>query len=765
VPLYRPSIMTTQRVTTLAHRLFRALSSGNRFFGVLLCVCLIHFTAGCATKPTVQQVSTNYSLDVRDPVIRKFTEITNKVDLHATGTFKGGGALIHGVPVKVEEGTTFVLSLSIPITDPKSIQMGAATGSLKVSKPLLLAGVPVPQEIILTPGKATAEVDLLGSVGVFLVNTISAASLDTSTGKDAQSLIQDVTIDSARFDLRSSAIDLGKLHLNFAPGSTIILSKLKFDHALNYDGTFTTDLKLSPGCKYAGEKADFTFDSGTAKLILNAKKVNDVLSLKAVTAEKSIVLGKCTYKFGKIKQCAAKSETAQLEIRKFEWQKTEGQEKAALHCSLAMLLQNSSLLLKNPKESFNLTAQFAHNIPALLQVDRTPEGVVNEWWTEQSNTADSFAMNVVGGGAETSMVCGKTVLGPVSLSKSGDLEFSFKQGTSALKSARWSCGKRGFNLACSPDSTLSIPPGSSMSWLKDAGGSKTNLPLSVKVNKATLSGAGENIELSNLRGKVLLVVDNGTQLNGDLDFSIVNSELLGQQKMDIKTHSISFVPAKGGGEAILKQCSMAMTNAALAALVNAQLPQEKTFTVDKMVLERQRWRYRKFEVTKVTVRNLAVAQVKSVSSTEEHFSVTGNVMVEGTVEKGGLLSVIKKTKKWEEKPWTAKGQVVGDGVLTYKILPKSSLRDSIIDYELSLDLRPTKNVDLDWSQVSDGILSKAENGIITKFIEKFDPEAIIQKSHVKIATSTRFKTIRVRDVATAPTNDGLRVDFSTELDL
>jgi hypothetical protein len=757
--------MTAHGNTEFSLKPAHAVTSGKHLLGLLLCFCLIVFDAGCATKPSVQQISTNYSLDVRDPVIRKFTEITNKVDLHATGTFKGGGALIHGVPVKVEEGTTFVLSLSIPITDPKSIQMGLATGSLKVSKPLIVAGVPVPQAIILTPGKAIAEVDLLGSVGMFLVNTISAASLDVSTGKDAQSLIQDVTIDSARFDLRSSAIDLGKLHLNLAPGSTILLSKLRFDHALNYDGNLITDLKLAPGCKYAGEKADFTFDSGTAKLNLNAKKVSDVIYLKAASAEKAIILGKCTYKFGKIKQCAARSETASLEVRKFEWQKTEGQEKAILHCNVAMLLQNSTLLLKNPKESFTLTAQFAHSIPALLQVDRTPTGSINEWWTEKTNTADNFAIDVLGAGAETSMVCGKTVLGPVSLSKSGDLEFSFKQGTSTLKSAKWACGKRAFNLVCSPDSTLSIPPGSSMSWLKDAEGSKTNLPLSVKVSKATLSGAGENIQLSDLRGNVSLIVDNGTQLNGDLDFSIINSELLGQQKVDIKTHSISFVPAKGGGEAILKQCSMAMTNAALAALVNAQLPQEKTYTVDKMVLERQRWRYRKFAITKVTVRDLQVAQVKCTAATEEHFSVTGNVKVEGTVEKAGLLAVIKKTKKWEEKPWTAKGQVVGDGVLKYKIIPKTSLRDSIIDYELSLDLRPTKDVDLDWSQVSDGILSKAENSVITKFIEKFDPAAIIQKSHVKIATSTRFNAIRVRDVATAPTDNGLRVDFSTELDL
>jgi hypothetical protein len=74
-------------------------------------------------------------------------------------------------------------------------------------------------------------------------------------------------------------------------------------------------------------------------------------------------------------------------------------------------------------------------------------------------------------------------------------------------------------------------------------------------------------------------------------------------------------------------------------------------------------------------------------------------------------------------------------------------------------------VELDWSQVSDGLLSKAENSIITKFIEKFDPAAIIQKSHVKIATSTKFKSIRVRDVATKPTPDGLQVDFATELDL
>jgi hypothetical protein len=140
--------------------------------------------------------------------------------------------------------------------------------------------------------------------------------------------------------------------------------------------------------------------------------------------------------------------------------------------------------------------------------------------------------------------------------------------------------------------------------------------------------------------------------------------------------------------------------------------------------------------------------------------------VQGTIEKGGLLAVLKKEKSgWEVKPWSATGKVEGDGVLKYKIKPLDPFTKSQIDYELSLDLKPAKDVDLDWTQVSDGLLSKAENSIITKFISSYDPKAYLKKASYKFfkTETKKLSNVVVTKVATAPTKDGLSIAFSAQV--
>jgi hypothetical protein len=431
-----------------------------------------------------------------------------------------------------------------------------------------------------------------------------------------------------------------------------------------------------------------------------------------------------------------------------------------------MKIEKSNLVIKNARKTFSLVADFSTPIPAKLEVDLKDGAIATNWWTTTTNKADKCLIDISAKTSTTSLVLGRTEVGPVALSKEGDLDFSFDKGVSQLQKLKWSNAKRFFDIACSAGSTISIPPNMSMSLLKDQDSSVTKLPLNLKVGQATVSGSKSDIEISNVKGNVLLVVDNGTSLKGGLDFSLVNCDLLGEHQIDIHTDELKFISDKKGGRVSLNSCKMIVTNKAMAAIINEQIPSENSYEVDKCLLEEQKWRYRNAVLKNVKITHTHLNQLKACAPGEERFTVTGDVAVQGTIEKGGLLAVLKKeSSNWEVKPWSATGKVEGEGLLKYQIKPQDPFNKSQINYELSLDLKPPKNVDLDWTEVSDGLLSKAENSIITKFISSYDPKAYLKKASYNFfkTESKKLSNVVVSKVVTAPTKNGLSITFSAQV--
>jgi hypothetical protein len=163
---------------------------------LLLTISSSLLLTGCAKKNITGQISSaNIGWTVHDPVLSKFTHICKNVELNAEGEFKKGSANIHGFQIGTQDGTKFSLSLNIPINDPERINFGTATGALTVSKPITINNIPLPQKVVLEPGKATAEVDLLGGMSEFLLNIITSKPADQTNGA-ARSIIQAVTIKS-----------------------------------------------------------------------------------------------------------------------------------------------------------------------------------------------------------------------------------------------------------------------------------------------------------------------------------------------------------------------------------------------------------------------------------------------------------------------------------------------------------------------------------------------------------------------------------------
>jgi hypothetical protein len=726
--------------------------------------------SGCSSQKTTVQLKNNFAWHVQDPILSRFTNICSSIQLNVSGSFKKGTANFKGLPISADDGTDFVLSLKIPIVDPEQINFGLASGYLNLTKPIKLAGIPLPQQLALEPGKASAQVDFIGGLGDFLMNSVTShASSDTDSG-GLGNIIKTVNVKTMTLSLADGKpLDLGRLHLVVGPDSTVTMKNLTLNERLDYQGKAEAQLNFKPGCEYIGKHAEFKFNGGKAQLNLHAAKVGDLYSFKSDPTGSIADLTDCSYLFGKYKQCEAKSRHGILHIEQFLCEDIAHQQYPKFDSKSSMLLEKSQLLIRNPKKTFKLTSNFSTPIPAMLQLSAENGELATQWWTEKTNQADNVTMDMSPQASTTELVLGKTLVGPVQLSKEGDLDFSFDKGVSVLKQLKWSNDKKSFEMSCRGDSTISIPPNMSMSVLKDEGGTATTLPLNLDVDKAIITGSkGSETELNDLSGKVILTVDNGTKLTGNLQMSLVSCDLLGCHTIKLQTDGLSLTSDKSGGLVGINVCKLNVSNSEMSGIINEEIPTEQEYDVNKPLQEKQKWRYRNAMLKHVTVKNIKIKQLQAKGPGLETFTVSGDVAIQGTIEKGGLLSVIKKQKRdWDVCPWSATGQVEGDGYVKYKADPKVPLSDSKVGYEMSIDLKPADNVDLDWSHVDTGLLSKAEHAIITKFISSYDPKAFLKTATIKVfkQRSTKLDRIIVNGLKTAPTKDGLCVSFSSRIHL
>ncbi len=731
-------------------------------------ITLLASSCGYLPEPQTQSLPVNLSLEVSDPLFRRVTNATELFEVKASGVFTAGAVTIRRVPVKIDEDTKFQLIFTLPISDPAHINFAVASGKLTTSRPVVVGGVAIPQEIILAKGQATGRVDLLQSIGVFLFNVILNQIVDPLGGGDVRQVIKSVTVERAVLNLRPDAsFDVGRFHINTAPHSKIEFSNLVFDQSSNYEGQCLMDLRLARDCIYNGVRTDFAFNGGHALFSLNAKRANRTLTLTSDSSQKPFDLNDCLYRFGKKKQCSAHAERMLLHVTKLNWQKTENTDGPIFQFLASMIIERSQLTIKNQKNDFALVAHFTQQIPADLEIDRDEQSSKHYWSTNKVNTADSLDIEIKRPSTTISLASGKTAIGPVSLSKEGDFQFTFSQGTTALRKITWGNNKKKMTLSCSGSSTLSIPKGMSMDIIRDEAGMRTSLPLSVKLATATIGGPAGNLKLNSMNGKVLINVDRGADLSGDLDFAIAESALLGKSDVLVKVHGIELSTQNGQSLVHFKQCSLTIPDETLRSAINDQLPSEKTFPLEKMVLKRQRWRYKEVAINAVTVNKLTISKMSALAANKEHFVADAHVTVNGTVEKSGLLAVLKKSSHWKECPWSASGLVTGTGQVQYTFVPNNTLSDSELRYETALKLAAPRDVDLDWSKVSGGLIEAAESSVITGLIKKIKPVPINYAGNLKLfaANNSQAKSLRITNLKTKPATGGVELDFAAELNI
>ncbi len=735
---------------------------------LVLMSCALLCSGACTeVKPIQKQtVKADINVKVDDPVVRKITEITDRLDLEASGKFKGGTFLVRDKTLRFEPDTTFKLILTLPITDPSVISTKYATGELITSKPISVNGIPAPEKLVLSKGKVTADVDLVRTIGIFLLNVLENQDVNSDEGGDWKKAFEQLVITKSALELRpDSTMELGKQHVHIGKNSTLTFKNLAVDSNFNYQGQCVVDINFANQCTYHGTKVDIDFNGGSMLVVLDAKRLNRVVTLSSPGKQKLIRLTDCIYRFGKEKKSSAHADVVLLDEKQFSWQKTEGTDKPAIHFASDMTLQKTKLHILNTK--LDLLADFPSSVPANLEINRKEDGLMEtNFGTPKLVPAATADITLHRVNTEINVKLADALVGPIAITKFGDLQLSLANGTAKLQELSWGTGERGFKLVTKGGSTLSITKGMSMDLVKDQEGVSCTLPMTLKLGTATLNGATMKLKLSNLKGNMVLNVDKGVNVDGKIDFSIAESNLFGSNKTDVLVNGLNVESGNNGQSIVhLKNCCVVVPTIALKEQIDDHLPDDKVYPINKTMLAERKWRYRNAVVESITLHDPRLDKIAMTSPGQASFTASGDADANGTIEKGGLLSIIKGPSKWEQRPWTASARLTGTGVVKYRIMPHDSLAASELEYDVTMDLPLPDDIDLDWSKVNDGMLENAERNAVVKSIQKLKPLHLeFLNKDIKLFPngSKNLRALKLKNLKTKPVTNGLQLDFTAD---
>ena len=99
-------------------------------FFIFTSLAIVALFEACS-NPLLQEhsVPAKLTMEVKDPLFRKLTDITEEFRVTGTGEFRAGSATVNGIVFDVPKGTKFTCDLILPIKDPEHIDASSATGS------------------------------------------------------------------------------------------------------------------------------------------------------------------------------------------------------------------------------------------------------------------------------------------------------------------------------------------------------------------------------------------------------------------------------------------------------------------------------------------------------------------------------------------------------------------------------------------------------------------------------------------------------------
>lgn len=727
----------------------------------ILCSCNL----GAPQKHTL---NASFDIAVTDTDIKHFTDITKELSLDASGEFTPGVFFLGATPISCSPGTRFHLVMNLPIDNPAVISTKNARGALTLTQPISVAMVPTPLEIKLAGGKVNAAVDLGRCLGAFFINLVQIGQ----PKGDLRRLVHTMRIERATLHLREgSQLKTGDRIINIGSDSTVSLKNASITNDLDYKADCEVDLNLRK-CDWVGERIDTLFQAGTADLNLEAEKKGGTITLKLLPDSKlqqDLLLKACTFKFGKNKRSSSLSDHCKLKLREFTWRRQGNSAPSTMHLVSSMDFTGTDLKLKT--DIHTTDGFFKETIPGKLEVDIKNSGPrETHFSTTGPATAENGCITISKGNTDLKLWLAKTTIGPACFDKLGSMHFELEKGQAAFKQLDLETAKSKFSLVAAGNSTLKLPGTMLLDKPQSATSTQLKLPLELKMGEAKLVTPRSQVQLSKLTGLITIDVDKEIKLTSDMDFVIEKSKLLGDYGADVKVDAFDVYVKNGQTDLRLKKCVLCIPEKAFCDSITKRLPKTLVFEPDKVVMEKKRWRYKEAVVNKVYVSNVTLSEVRADGDSKLRFNVSGDVEMEGTIEKASLLAVVANSKKWETRPWTLSGHIQGTGTVKYEFTPEKASAESynsdrtFVKYDLSLDLPLPDDMKLDWSKVASGFIKSAEKKAILSHLSKINVP-INHKDQIELFSNSdsQWSNLAVSDLICSQSNQDLQLQFNAHV--
>ena len=236
---------------------------------------------------------------------------------------------------------------------------------------------------------------------------------------------------------------------------------------------------------------------------------------------------------------------------------------------------------------------------------------------------------------------------------------------------------------------------------------------------------------------------------------------MGSHQLAIKVRGFSLLANKNQAIVHLANCSVTVPNKDLQDSVQTQFSNDRILNLSKTIFDKKHWRYKNAEIKTVSLHNLTLTKLSVDTTNTAKFSVTGDAIVDGTIDKGSLISVIKNSQNYQSKPWQIKANCLGNGILKFDFIPGPNLSNSKLAYDLNVDLPIPDDVTLDWSKVEKGICGGMEHSVIMSIIKTIKPIPIKYHGDKNLFTNKnkQFNSINVTNLNAKQVPAGVQLSF------
>lgn len=728
--------------------------------GILLAILVLGFVLlpKKAISPEIN-VPSNLQFSFPDNMLRSIFKASTRLEVDAHGELAAEKTTVGEHKVRVDEGTTFELNVSLDILDDGSIDLGKSTGKLKFSKPIFVGELPMPTDVELANSKVQIDMllycrKIIGAVvenlwqdstpgGIFLKNSAEPTRLNSGVspgdantdskklaGIDLPDLLRHLSVASLILHLREN----GVIHrdsntLKIGKDSQFQLKNVEFVERKNWSGQLISQLHLMKDTILKEQNLIMVpHDEAQLDGTFSASCKNGCIKIgKSDGSTNPLLIGPFDIQQSRDKQSLNLS-NVELGLEKldclYDLQNNSGQIEAVgnLQVNSGLSYEAGSLSLKSSaKERVNLPFQITHKGNSQ---DLTISSA-STWTLPSATLTDSTAS-----GARLVFNTSGMKLQPFKLSASNKPTLNLNGIELLPKSVTYSKGSSSTTVELSNSKLVTTSP---IELVNDTSGQHL-APLKVAFSGANVvvhSGRKDSIKLEKVAGALDASLRGpDAQVNISLD-ALAAPKQLGLGSVELKVHKAQVSFRHGLQTLALEDCSVLMSKKEMEQKIVSLVPSEISHSVDATLQREIPLRWRNPTLKQISLQNLSLQNIDIINDGAK-LKLSSDLSLKGVVdrchaalglgsneEKGRLhLPHQRADISYESKPWSAIAKNAKCDVQSkFVYLPGKTLKSSKLNIVIDATVPIPGDVQIDWTQVTSDGISRVENFLGEKLLD------------------------------------------------